>query len=109
MSGEFGEFQGGYLHAQILQHAEDCLACDNKLTKLWGEFFKALHPMMHDLCWFEAGDSHFASSVAGCIKDLPELQRCLNDIKNFTKPYEEVAQNAVREYVEKKKEFEGGP
>ena len=109
MSGEFGSFDVGYIHTQVLQHSEDCLKSDHELTKLWGEFFKALHPMMHDLCWSEAGDSHFASVVEGCIRDLPELQKRLDDIKNFVKPYEDVAHNAIREYVDKKREFEGGP
>ena len=109
MSGEFGSDDRGYIHTQIDQHAEDCLRRDTELTKLWGELFKAMSPMTHIMCWYEAADSAYHSYVQVCIKELPELQKRLNNIKEFIKPFEDVANNAVREYAEKKHDFEGGP
>lgn len=103
MSGEFGNYLGGYFHNKIQSAAGDALGGHDPLTKLWGEFLKEFEDIAHSISYSEACDSGPDDTIWETIQRLPELKRRLANIEKFIEPYKRVSEEAVRAYAEKKK------
>ena len=101
MSREFGSYTSGYFHYQMEVAAEDCKQGDYELTKLWGEFLAEFYDVAYAIASVEAGDSSPEDSILTTMRKMEGLQARLNDIKEYLKPFDRVAQVAVREALKK--------
>jgi len=100
MSREFGEYQHGYFHDKIRSAAEDCRTeSDNKLTHLYGELLEELYKIAYQISNFEACDSGFYAPVQETMQRMPALKAKLREIEEFVATYKDVADNAVRDYI----------
>ena len=57
MSGEFGEYDGGYFHDRINICVEDLQDAELESSRLWGVALEAFAPVARSISWAEAGDS----------------------------------------------------
>ncbi len=103
MSREFGSDASGYFHQQMQNAADDCLDGRDKLTKLWGAFFKEFYDVAYAISTSEAGDSGPDFPILETIKKLPALKDKFNQIENYCSVFDDVAQKAIRDYLEQHK------
>ncbi len=101
MSREFGSYSAGYLHSQIENAADDLAGGRDAMTRAWAAFFRAFHPVAYAICSSEACDSGEDDSILETIKQLPELQAALDKVRAHVRPFEMVAQEAVRQALAK--------
>jgi hypothetical protein len=101
MSREFGSHLRGYFHHQIEYAAQDCLDGRDETTRKWGKFLRALEPVAYAIATSEACDSGEEFPVMETIKHMPALEAALDEIKRHIKVYENIADQAVRDAMEK--------
>lgn len=104
MSGEFGSCLSGYFELQIDVAADDCLEGDDELTRLWGGFFKELIPVARAIAYSEAGDSGREYPIMENLRQMKNLKDKLSAIEAYLEPFRRVADDAVRDYIESKKD-----
>ena len=103
MSREFGSYMSGYFHTQIEYAADDCLCGRDGITRLWGEFLKAFYPVAYAISTSEACDSDVDYPIMECIRQMPELESRLKDISEYLRPFEDVIDEAIKDFVSKNK------
>lgn len=103
MSGEFGSYCNGYFHTQMEQGADDCLERRNEITRLWGAFLKEFAVVARSISWCEACDSGPDDPIRATIQQKQALQKKLNDVFDYVRTFEDVANAAVREALRKEK------
>lgn len=102
MSGEFGSYRSGHFWEQMQIAAEDLEGGHDPLTKKWGVFFRAFERIAHDIAWSEAYDTGPEHAIMETIKRLPDLKQALAEIEQFVKPYQAIAEMAVKEALKTK-------
>lgn len=103
MSREFGSCSSGYFHQQIENAASDCLNGKDDLTRLWGEFFREFEPVAYAIATSEACDSDVSYSIKENLRHIAKLKSALDSIDAYLKPFGRVADDAVREYINRQK------
>ncbi len=96
MSREFGDYQAGYFHQKLESCASDCCVGRDPLTKLWGGVLKSMGNIAWSISSSEACDSGPGDSIIQSIRDIDSIQKNLDAVKEFIRPYEQVAKEAVR-------------
>lgn len=100
MSGEFGSYGGGYFHTQIEQAADDCLSSGNEqITREWGKVLQAFYPVAHAISWCEARDSGVDAPIMATIEHLPDIQKAIDDVKRYVRPFQDIADAALRHAI----------
>lgn len=99
MSGEFGDYLGGYFHNKIQSAAEDAAHGRDPLTKLWGKFLEEFEDIARAISYSEACDSGPHDTIFNTLQRLPELKRRLETIESFVYTYKRVAEDAVEKAV----------
>jgi hypothetical protein len=95
MSRKFGSYVQGYFHYQMETAAKDCLAGNEEITKLWGEFLDAFYPVAYAISSTEAGAAGRSYPIKNTIREMHTLQSKLNKIKKYIQPYEEIMNDAI--------------
>ncbi len=100
MSREFGDdhyHDKGFFHERLGQCADTCLTEGrDELTKLWGAVLQELTEVAWSISSSEACDSGPDDTILRTIRDLPRIQAAFKRVEEFVKPFERVAENAVR-------------
>lgn len=97
MSGEFGSCESGYFHTQIETAAADCLHSANaEITQKWGKVLEAMYPIAHAISWYEARDSGIEAPIMATLEQLPDVQRAIDDVQRYVRPFKDIADAAVR-------------
>ena len=109
MSREFGEYNGGgYFHDKIRSALEDLRTeADTSFHKEFIPLFESLYEIAYAISSVEAGDSLLYRSINTTLEELPRMKKQLSDLEDHLAPYQEVAREAVRNYIheqEKKNE-----
>ena len=97
MSREFGSYHAGYFHTQIETAASDLAGGSDNLSRVWAKWFEAFSPVAYQICNSEAGDSDVDAPILATIAALPSLRAALKAAEDHVRPYDAVAQRAVRE------------
>tara|TARA_R100000951_G_scaffold101420_1_gene92927 strand:+ start:20613 stop:20936 length:324 start_codon:yes stop_codon:yes gene_type:complete len=107
MSREFGNYIGGYFHDKVRNALEDLeQEAGTGFHKEFIPLFESLYEIAYAISSVEACDSSLDRSIRTTIEQLPKLKQTLKDLEDSVYPYQQVARNAVREYIreqEKKK------
>jgi hypothetical protein len=101
MSREFGSCERGYFYRQIENAASDLLDGREELTKKWGKFFHEFIDISYAISGCEAIDNGPDYPIFETIKHIKNLKVILDEIEKYCSVYQAVAENAVREYIEK--------
>ena len=101
MSREFGQYNSGYFHTQMMYAKEDCLSGDDELTRLWGKFFEAFEDVAYAIATSEAGDSSKAFPIRINIEQMQHINDTLVSIKDYLDPFKEVMDRAVADSLVK--------
>jgi hypothetical protein len=104
MSREFGDFSGGYFHNKIDSAASDCQEGRCKLTQMWGEFLMIFSDVSYEISNYEASDSGLYAPIMESIAKIPAMKKKLSEIDDYLDDYKRVAEEALREYCQKKDE-----
>lgn len=101
MSREFGSYTSGYFDTQIETAAYDCLGGHYEHTRLWGEFLKEFSEVAYGIASAEAYDWSEGGAVIRSIRHFPAIRQALKDIEEYLKPFQDVADEAVRKAIDK--------
>lgn len=93
----------GYFHQRIDQCADDALAGQDEITKLWGAFLKEFSHIAYAIASSEACDSGVEYPIMETIERSKALYEKLDAIRSYTRPFQDCMNKAVREYIENKK------
>ncbi len=107
MSREFGSCDGGYFHNQMRSAADDCAEGSYELTRHWGAFLEAFHPIAHAIASSEAHDWIEGDSIIATIENLPMLRKALEAVEEYVKPFQRVASRAVHDALRKAEKERG--
>ena len=95
-SKEFGSDRKGCFFEQIETAYEDCIDGSNNLTRLWGAVLKEFYPVSIAINQSESCYGNEAHSIMESMRQMAKIQSALNVVKQYLKPYDEVAEEAVR-------------
>lgn len=101
MSREFGTCTPGYFHSKINDAIDDLTAAQHPSTRIWAPFFREFYPVAYAICTAEAGDSGESCTIRETIAQIDKLEAALKEVRKYIAPIKEVADDAVREAVEK--------
>lgn len=100
MSGEFGSYTSGYFHTQMDVASGDVASGRLESTRVWADFLANFAKVAKAISWAEEYDSSEATSIRTMIEKMPALKADLEKIEGFLRPYQEVADAAVRKHIE---------
>jgi hypothetical protein len=69
---------------------------------LWGEFLEEFTPIAFAIASSEACDSGPDYPILENLKRMAALQACLSEVSKYLLPYQQVAEEAVRQTVQGK-------
>ena len=98
MSGEFGEYNvQGYIDDQIASVARTCKydGSGMRITKLWGEVFGELVCIAHEIAYAEECDTSEATAILESMKQLPNIQKALDNVRQYLKTFESVIEESI--------------
>ena len=102
MSREFGSYSSGYFHMQMENAADDCERGGHEITRRWGKVLRAFVPIAYAIANVEAADSGEDDPIMESIRQWEELQRAMDDVRDYLYPFKRVMEEAVREEVERR-------
>ncbi|NJO49785.1 MAG: hypothetical protein HC840_10440 [Leptolyngbyaceae cyanobacterium RM2_2_4] len=104
MSREFGEYGGGgYFHDKVRGCLEDLQSeAREKFHKEFIPLFESLYEIAYAISSVEACDSCLDRSITTTMEELPKIKKTIAQLEDTIRPYKNVADNAVREYIRSK-------
>jgi hypothetical protein len=99
VSGEFGDYQGGYFHTKIENAAADLTGGSGALTRLWAPVLEAFTPVARAISWHEASDSDESYPIEATIEHMDAIKAALKRVEDHVAVYRRVRDNAIRDYM----------
>ena len=104
MSREFGEGPGGFFHDKIRNALEDLRhEADFELHKEFVPLLESLYEIAYAISSAEAYDSGIDRTISTTLQELPKMKKFIAEMEKSLRPYQDVADQAVRDYIESEK------
>ncbi len=106
MSREFGGNggYGGFFHDKIRNAKEDLEGeASFELHKEFIPLLESLYEIAYAISSVEAGDSCIDRTISTTLQELPKMKKWVAKMEESLRPYQDVAEAAVRDYIESEK------